>query len=195
MLSRVPILVSVQRTGGEPLTWALVSVKSEGPLHTQQSPLQGLLPSSAPPRVLARKISAGVGGSQTSDHGEGLLGRAQGPLWKRSCFCNRSPFTPFSCHSLLPAVRGLNLGASSWLGQLPVQPCSPFSCACSLEARTPPPSTHAHSLLVPFLEVITWGLAVISSGLSQQGTNQGNGKIVLNYTQKCFLQQVINPVN
>lgn len=63
MLGSVPILVSVRRTGGEPLTWALVSVKSEGPPHTQESLLQGLLPSSAPPCVLARKISAGVVGT------------------------------------------------------------------------------------------------------------------------------------
>lgn len=58
------------------------------------------------------------------------------------------PLLPSSCPY---CVRGIDPGVRSWLGQLPVHPCSPLACAWSLEARAP----DTHPLLVPFPEVIT----------------------------------------
>lgn len=109
-------------------------------------------------------------------------------------FENRAAFVTEALPLPAPCcVRGAGPGVSSWLGRLPAHPCSPLACVVGPEVRPPaslPSPTHAHSLLVPFLEVIPGEqgvLTVIRTGLPQQGTNQGNRKAVcLNYTQKMF---------
>ena len=61
-------------------------------------------------------------------------------------------------------------------------PCSPYTCACDLAVRAP----HTHILLVPFPEVTTQGLAVISPFLSQQGTEGMRKQNVFELHTKMF---------
>lgn len=82
----------VQRTGGEPLAWALESLKAERPLPVQ-GPLEGLLPPWPHP-VFQLEDQCWVQGASHQMWGGRVAGQGPKTSVKWSCFRNRSPFTP-----------------------------------------------------------------------------------------------------
>lgn len=163
----------MQRTGGEPLAWALESLKAERPLPVQ-GPLEGLLPLWPHP-VFQLEDQCWVQGASHQMWGGRVAGQGPKTSVKWSCFRNRSPFTPSPVILFSLLCQRRQPWGKEPAGPPARPPLVPVGL-CMGPAGQSSPCTHI-LFAGAFPEVIiTWEPPFISPGLSQQGTNRGNRK-------------------
>lgn len=127
-------------------------------------------------------------GRHLTDHGRGRIER-QGPKTsvKMELLLQQKPFHSPLLSSSPCCVRGVTRGVSSW----PSPPLLPVGL-CPWPGGQ---SSHTYTFLVPFPKLITGGWLSSAQSHPSRVPTKGIEKQSLNYTQKHFLQQVINPVN